>query len=108
LFIAACLVVTVVIRLCLPLNAGMLVAFVMLLPVALAQGLNPWICLFLCGVFSDIWFLPYQNSAYIQVLSSCGDQFDERRFLASKQWLNLAVIVGTLLSVPWWSQLGLI
>jgi di/tricarboxylate transporter len=108
LFIAACLVVTVAIRLCLPLNAGMLVAFVMLLPVALAQGLNPWICLFLCGVFSDIWFLPYQNSAYIQVLSSCGDQFDERRFLASKQWLNLAVIVGTLLSVPWWSQLGLI
>ena len=108
LFIGACLMVTLVFRLCLPVNAGMLVAFVTLLPVALAQGLNPWICLFLCDVFSDIWFLPYQNSAYIQVLSHCGEQFDHGRFLSSKQWLNLAAVVGTLLSVPWWSRLGLI
>jgi di/tricarboxylate transporter len=108
LFIAACLVVTLAVRLFLPMNAGMLVAFVMLLPVAMAQGLNPWICLFLCNVFSDIWFLPYQNSTYIQMQSACEGQFDERRFLASKQWLNLAAVVGTLLSVPWWSRLGLI
>lgn len=108
LFIAACLLVTVAVRLCLPLNAGMLVAFVVLLPLALAQGLNPWICLFLCNVFSDIWFLPYQNSAYIQVVSSCGEQFDQKRFLASKQWLNLAALVGIVFSVPWWRQLGLI
>ena len=108
LFIAACLVVTVALRLCLPLNAGMLVAFVVLLPLAMAQGLNPWICLFLCNVFSDIWFLPYQNSAYIQVLSSCGDQFDQPRFLAAKQWLNLASLLGVALSVPWWNRLGLI
>jgi DASS family divalent anion:Na+ symporter len=108
LFIAACLVVTVAIRLVLPLNAGMLVAFVVLLPLATAQGLNPWICLFLCNVFSDIWFLPYQNSAYVQLLSNCGEQFDQPRFLASKQWLNLAALVGTALSVPWWSWLGLI
>ena len=108
LFIAACLVVTVALRLCLPLNAGMLVAFVVLLPLAMAQGLNPWICLFLCNVFSDIWFLPYQNSAYIQVLSNCGDQFDQARFLAAKQWLNLASLLGVALSVPWWNRLGLI
>ena len=108
LFIGACLVVTVVVRLFLPLNAGMLVAFVLLLPLATAQGINPWICLFLCNVFSDIWFLPYQNSAYIQLLSNCGDQFDQYRFMASKQWLNLATLAGTALSVPWWSRLGLI
>lgn len=108
LFLAACLVITVAVRLLLPVNAGMLVAFVMLLPVAIAQGQNPWICLFLCSVFSDIWFLPYQNSAYIQLLSNCEGQFDQRAFLASKQWLNVAAIAGTLLSVPWWSRLGLI
>jgi di/tricarboxylate transporter len=108
LFLGACLVLTVLVRLFLPLNAGMLVAFVVLLPLATSQGINPWICLFLCSVFSDIWFLPYQNSAYLQVLSSCGDQFDQRRFLASKQWLNVAALAGALLSVPWWSRLGLI
>jgi hypothetical protein len=108
LFLMACLLLTVGVRLFLPLNAGMLVAFVLLLPLATSQGINPWICLFLCSVFSDIWFLPYQNSAYLQVLSNCGDQFDQARFLASKQWLNLAALVGTLLSVPWWSSLGLI
>ena len=108
LFLMACLLLTVGVRLFLPLNAGMLVAFVLLLPLATSQGINPWICLFLCSVFSDIWFLPYQNSAYLQVLSNCGDQFDQTCFLASKQWLNLAALVGTLLSVPWWSSLGLI
>lgn len=108
LFLGACLLLTVLVRLFLPLNAGMLVAFVVLLPLASSQGINPWICLFLCSVFSDIWFLPYQNSAYLQVLSNCGDQFDQRRFLASKQWLNVAALAGALLSVPWWSRLGLI
>lgn len=108
LFIAACLVVTVAVRLVLPLNAGMLVAFVVLLPLAMAQGINPWVCLFLCNVFSDIWFLPYQNSAYIQLVSSCGEQFDQPRFLTSKQWLNLAALLGITLSVPWWSRLGLV
>lgn len=108
LFLGACFVLTVFVRFFLPLNAGMLVAFVILLPLSASQGINPWICLFLTGVFSDIWFLPYQNSAYLQVLSSCGDQFDQSRFMASKQWLNGATLVGSLLSIPWWVWLGLI
>ena len=107
LFLGACFVLTVFVRFFLPLNAGMLVAFVILLPLSASQGINPWICLFLTGVFSDIWFLPYQNSAYLQVLSSCGDQFDQSRFMASKQWLNGAALVGSLLSIPWWVWLGL-
>jgi divalent anion:Na+ symporter, DASS family len=108
LFIGACLVVTVGVRLFLPLNAGMLIAFVVLLPLASSRGINPWICLFACGVFSDIWFMPYQNSAYIQLCTSLGDSFNEKDFLASKQWLNLAALIGMALSIPYWQQLGLI
>jgi branched-chain amino acid transport system substrate-binding protein len=108
LFVGACLVVTVAVRICLPLNAGMLVAFVVLLPLATAQGINPWICLFACGVFSDIWFMPYQNSAYIQLQSVLGETFNAVTFLRSKQWLNLAALIGMALSVPYWQQLGLI
>jgi di/tricarboxylate transporter len=108
LFVGACLVVTVAVRVLLPLNAGMLVAFVVLLPLTTAEGLNPWICLFACGVFSDIWFMPYQNSAYIQLHSAMGDTFNSTTFLRSKQWLNLAAIVGMAMSIPYWFHLGLI
>lgn len=80
LFIGACLVVTVGVRLFLPLNAGMLIAFVVLLPLASSQGINPWICLFACGVFSDIWFMPYQNSAYIQLCTSLGIHLTRKAF----------------------------
>ncbi len=108
LFIGACLVVTVAARIFLPLNAGMLVAFVVLLPLSTAQGLNPWISLFACGVFSDIWFMPYQNSAFLQLKTVMGDTFNSAMFLRSKQWLNLAALLGMALSVPYWQQLGLI
>lgn len=108
LFIGACLVVTVAVRIFLPLNAGMLTAFVVLLPLATNQDIDPWICLFACGVFSDIWFMPYQNSAYIQLQSALGGTFNAGAFLGSKQWLNLAALLGMALSIPYWKQLGLI
>ncbi len=109
LFILAALLTTVTIRLALPVTAGMLVSVVILLPVAEAHGIHPWICVFLTAMFSDIWFLPYQSSVYLQVLSQgCGDTYDQRRFFLHNTWMNLARMVVAYASIPWWNWLGLL
>jgi len=108
LFILAALVTTLVIRLALPVTAGMLVSVVVLLPVADAHGIHPWICVFLTAMFSDIWFLPYQSSVYLQVLSQgFGESFDQPRFFRYNLWMNLARVVVAYASKPWWKWLGL-
>jgi di/tricarboxylate transporter len=108
LFILAALVTTLVIRLALPVTAGMLVSVVVLLPVAAAHGIHPWICVFLTAMFSDIWFLPYQSSVYLQVLSQgFGETFDQPRFFRYNLWMNLSRVVVAYASIPWWNWLGL-
>lgn len=109
LFILAALVTTLVVRLALPVTAGMLVSVVILLPVAAAHGIHPWICVFLAAMFSDIWFLPFQSSVYLQVLSQgCGETFDQPRFFRYNFWMNLARLVAAYASIPWWFWLGLL
>lgn len=108
LFILAALVTTSLVRLALPVTAGMLVSVVILLPVAAAHEVHPWICVFLTALFSDIWFLSYQSSVYLQVLSQgCGDTFDRGVFFRYNFWMNLARVVVAYISIPWWSWLGL-
>lgn len=107
-FILAALVTTLLVRLALPVTAGMLVSVVILLPVAEAHGVHPWICVFLAALFSDIWFLPYQSSVYLQVMSQgFGDTFDRGTFFRYNFWMNLSRIIVAYVSLPWWSWLGL-
>jgi DASS family divalent anion:Na+ symporter len=108
-FILAVLATTLVARLALPVTAGMLVAVVILLPVAAAEEIHPWICVFLAAMFSDIFFLRYQSSVYVQVQSQ-GEAatFDERRFMTYNMSMNLARLAVAFLSIPWWRWLGLV
>lgn len=109
LFILAALVTTLVVRLALPVTAGMLVSVVILLPVAAAAGVHPWICVFLTAMFSDIFFFPYQSSVYLQAVSQgLGGTFDERRFMAYNMRMNVARVAVAFLSIPWWQWLGLL
>lgn len=108
LFMGAACITTLIIRLALPLTAGMLAACVILLPVANQQGIHPWICVFLCAIFSDIWFFPYQSSVYLQVKSSVPASFyDEGGFFRYNMWVNIGRISVVFASIPWWIFLGL-
>lgn len=108
LFIIAACATTLVIRLALPLTAGMLTACVILLPVAEQQGIHAWICVFLCAVFSDIWFFPYQSSVYLQVKSTVSqDVYSEKGFLRYNSIANLGRVLVVFASMPWWFYLGL-
>lgn len=109
LFILASLGTTLVVRAGLPITSGMLVSAIVLMPVAMAQGIHPWICIFMTAMFSDIWFRPYQSSMYTQVLSQgLGSSYDQAAFMRYNQVMNLARVLIAFISIPYWKWLGLI
>ncbi|WP_323011464.1 SLC13 family permease [Castellaniella sp.] len=107
-FILLALMVTVALRLVLPLTAGMILAVTILLPVGLSQGIHPWLVVFLASLFSDIWFMPHQNSALQQAMSAgLRSRCNETLFFHYAWWLNPLRIVLAYASIPYWQWLGL-
>ena len=107
-FLLATLLTTLAVRLVLPVTAGMLTAVIILLPVAAAQGIHPWICVFSAAVFSDIALFRHQGTNGILQIRSAGlfEVGDERSFLRYNLWMNLARVVVVFASIPWWQWLG--
>jgi hypothetical protein len=109
LFIPVALGVTLLLRLVLPITAGMVVAAIVLLPIGQAQLLNPWVVVFLTAMFSDIWFMPYQSSSYLQVLGSgLSQHYRQADFLRYNHVMNLSRVLAAYLSIPFWEALGLV
>lgn len=110
LFILASLIVTLIVRLALPVTAGALTAVVILLPIATAQGINPWIAVFCAAVFSDIAFVRYQGTNGLIQLHSEGliAEADQKGFMRYAMLMNAARVAAVYASIPWWSLLGLI
>lgn len=110
LFILVALAVTLTIRLALPVTAGMLTSAVVLLPIASAQGIHPWICVFCTAVFSDIVFFRHQGTTGLIQIRAEGllKDADERGFMRYNMVMNLARVVVVFASIPWWKWLGLL
>lgn len=107
-FILLALAVTMLLRLALPLTAGMILAATLLMPIGMDQGIHPWVILFLVSLFSDIWFMPHQNSAYQQALANgLRTRCDETLFFHYTWWLNPLRVVLAYASIPYWRWLGL-
>ena len=109
LFILAALATTLIVRLVLPVTAGMLTSAIILLPVAAAQGINPWVCIFCTAVFSDISFFRHQGTNGILQIRAAGffEQTDERGFMRYNLLMNAARVAAVYASIPWWKWLGL-
>jgi hypothetical protein len=110
LFILAALATTLTLRLVLPVTAGMLTSAVILLPVAAAQGINPWICIFCTAVFSDISIFRHQGTNGLIQIRAAGllEQVDETQFMRYNLLMNLARVAVIYASIPWWQWLGLL
>lgn len=107
-FILLALVVTLLVRLVMPLTAGMVLAATLLLPIGTAQGIHPWIVVFLVSLFSDIWFMPHQNSVYGQALSAgLRQRVNEALFMQYAWALNGVRVLLAYASIPYWRWLGL-
>jgi len=109
-FLLATLLTTLAVRLVLPVTAGMLTAAIILLPVAAAQGIHPWICVFCAAIFSDISFFRHQGTNGILQIRAAGlfELGDECGFLRYNMWMNLARVLFVFASIPWWQWLGLL
>jgi hypothetical protein len=110
LFILVALAVTLTVRLALPVTAGMLTSAVVLLPVAAAQGIHPWICVFCAAVFSDIAFYRHQGTNGIIQIRAAGlfEETDERAFMRYNMVMSFARVAVVFASIPWWKWLGLL
>lgn len=110
LFILVALAVTAAVRLALPVTAGMLTSVVVLLPIATAQGIHPWICVFCAAIFSDIAFFRHQGTNGIIQIRAAGlfEETDERGFLRYNMLMNIARVAVVYASIPWWERLGLL
>lgn len=110
LLLLATLVVTATLRLVLPVSAGMLTSVAILLPIATAQGINPWVIVFGAAVFSDMSFLPHQGTNGILQMRSAGllDDVDQRGFQQYNLLMNAARVAAVYASIPWWTFLGLL
>jgi len=110
LFLLATLTTTLVVRLVLPVTAGMLTSAIILLPVAAAQGIHPWICIFCTAIFSDISFFRHQGTNGILQIQSAGlfDIADERGFFRYNLLMNAARVAAVYASIPWWKSIGLL
>jgi hypothetical protein len=108
LFVFAALVITVALRIGLPIAASALISAVILIPVAEANHINPWICIFLAALFSDIWFFPYQSSVWMQAASKGQTEaIDRVQFTRYNQCMNAARVAVAFLSIPYWKWLEL-
>ena len=102
------LAVTLVLRLALPITAGMVVAAVVLMPVAMSQDIHPWVLTFLTAMFSDMWFKPYQSSQCLQLASSgYANYIADPGFRRYNHFINASRIVAAYASGPYWQWLGL-
>lgn len=106
LLVALALVLTV--RLVLPIPAGMILSAVVLLPIAQAEGVSLWICIFAVAMFSDIWFLPFQNTIYmVAVNAGIEQEVDRAAFMRHNMVMNAARVACVFASIPFWKGLGL-
>lgn len=109
IYVSAVLITTVVIRLIFPTTAGMLLSFAMLLPVTVAQGYSPWVCVFLTAIFSDIWFFKYQSSVYLSLSSSqLALLYDQAKFMRHNTVMNVARVICVFMAIPVWQWMSLL
>lgn len=86
----------------LPLLTGILV------PVALATGMNPLIIGLVVYTATSCWMVPYQNPSYVAALESVGGTVSHSHMAKSAVLYSLISLAATLASIPYWTWLGYI
>ena len=69
LFVLLLAGVIYLVRLVVPNSAAIILVASIFMPLAMHQGINPWVIGFIVLMFSDGWFMPYQSSYYLAMLS---------------------------------------
>lgn len=110
LFILMLFVIINVIRLAVPINATVVILAAVLLPLAEINGVNTWVLGFIILILSEMWFMPYQCSYYLQLqeINRQRPLYNEKTFLQFNAFSNFARLAAVYASLPYWKMLGLL
>ena len=92
------------------LTASMTIFTVILIPIAQAAGINPWVVGIISYVSVMVWYFRYMNANYLSAFAAAGGDEQVRYGDTAKMSFGYMAIslVGLLVSVPYWQLLGLI
>jgi divalent anion:Na+ symporter, DASS family len=108
LFIPVALAVTLVLRLAMPITAGMVVAAVVLMPVATSQNIHPWVLTFLTAMLATCGSSPTRApSACSSPPAATPTTSNGPGFRRYNHFINASRIVAAYASGPYWQWLGL-
>jgi divalent anion:Na+ symporter, DASS family len=110
LFVLILFGLVTVIRLLVPTTATMVILATVFMPLAEANGINPWVVGFMILILGEIWFLPYQCSYYLQLqqINLKNPMYDEKAFLRFNAIMNFARLAAIYASLPLWRSMGLL
>ena len=109
LFLPMVSVVMHLLRFALPLPAAILVAMLTVQPVSSTLGIHPLVVALVVLVSGNPWFLPYQNSIYLNIVQNCEEGFIRHRQTVRMAWWHVgAVTLSVIVSIPYWRYLGLL
>jgi len=110
LFIALLAGMLFLVRLVLPINAASVIFLTLLMPTAVAGGVNPWLIGFMVLFLAESYFLPYQASYYLQFCSLTGYGYPEqdKRLVPFNLAITVMKVAALYISLPWWHYLGLL
>ncbi|MGV3590397.1 MAG: SLC13 family permease [Gammaproteobacteria bacterium] len=108
LFVAMLAAAVVLGELLIPI-AGTLIGIVAV-PLAIVNGMTPWVIIFVILLMSDAWFLPRQSETYRMFRASVrrNSAFDEPFFLRFNGVMAMARIVALIVSIPYWEALRIL
>jgi anion transporter len=109
LFLGAVALMTIAIRLAVPIQQAVMVMVVAMLPVATQMGYHPFTIVLVVLALSNTWLLPQSNSMYLTVYSGTDEQaFTHRQVRPLAIAHALVGLCAVLASVPYWHLLGLL
>ncbi|WP_127582135.1 SLC13 family permease [Paenibacillus koleovorans] len=109
LFISSVIVICFLVTLIVRDDPAVILLVAALLPLASAQGIHPWVLVFVILLCTDPFFFAYQSPTYLAAYySSEGKTFTHRQGQLAAFGYALAVVAAVLLSIPYWQWLGLI
>jgi len=98
------------IRIVVPNTAAVVIVASVFMPLAVAQGINPWLIVFIVLLFCDGWILPYQCSYYLmfEEIAAPKEVYDSKSLLLFNILTNLLRFAAVYASIPYWRFIGIL
>lgn len=111
LFLTYTCIITLIVRIFIPIAPAVVILCTTFIPLAVNEGINPWLVCFMILVAADIWFAPYQNSFYL-IFEEAGLIngklfYDRNKFIIFNALVGIVKIGSFYVSIPYWKSIGL-